>query len=113
MPWAKVDDKLHAHPKAEEAGCEAMGLYLFAMSHCAAYETDGHVRASFPASKAGKRGDLLAKRLVDVGLWETNGDGGYIVHDWLVYNPSRAETAAIAEKKRLAGKAGGESRSRS
>ena len=32
MPWAKIDDKLHGHPKAAEAGLEALGLHLLAMS---------------------------------------------------------------------------------
>lgn len=28
MPWFKVDDKIHSHPKARRAGLAAMGLSL-------------------------------------------------------------------------------------
>jgi len=111
MPWAKLDDRLHAHPKAAKAGLEALGLHLLAMSHCAAYETDGHVHVSFPTEKAAGKGPRLAQTLVDSGLWETNGSG-WVIHHWLDYNPSKAQAAAEAAAKREAGKAGGKASSK-
>jgi hypothetical protein len=116
MPWAKVDDKLHGHPKAAGVGLEALGLHLLAMSYCAAYETDGHVPANFPTEKAGKRAAALVAKLTEApvdasGLWETNGNG-WVIHDWLEYNPSKAEAAALVEAKRRAGKAGGEAKAK-
>lgn len=104
--WAKVDDRLHAHPKAAEAGLEAMGLHLLAMSFCAAYETDGHVKERFPTEKAGERAGVLVERLVQVGLWELNGNG-WRIHDWLKYNLSKREAKQLAKARALAGKAGG------
>lgn len=114
MPWAKVDDKLHGHPKAAKAGLEAMGLHVLAMSYVAAYETDGHVPANFPVEKAGERAVELVQRLVfapegQVGLWERNGDG-WIIHDWLKYNPSKREAKQLAKTRARAGKAGGKSK---
>jgi hypothetical protein len=110
MSWAKVDDKLHAHPKAARAGLEALGLHLLAMSHVAAYETNGHVEATFPNQKAGERAGTLVDRLVSSGLWEVNGyDGdGWIIHDWLKYNPSRVQAKRLAKQRQAAGKRGGE-----
>ncbi len=109
MPWAKVDDKLHAHPKAMKAGLEALGLHLLAMSHCAAFPEDGHVASEFVEQKAGKRAKTLADRLVGAGLWEENGNG-WLIHDWLHYNPSREQAHALAAARAAAGKRGGEAR---
>lgn len=111
MPWAKVDDKLHAHPKAARVGLEALGLHLLAMSYVAAYETDGHVPANFPVEKAGEQAGELVQKLTaapegTAGLWESNGDG-WIIHDWLQYNPSKREAKQLAKVRARAGKAGG------
>ena len=106
MPWAKVDDKLHSHPKAMQAGLEALGLHVLAMSYVAGYETDGLVPAWFVDQKADAG---IADRLVHAGLWELS-PGGYMIHDWLKYNPSKAQAKRLAAAKRKAGKAGGEAR---
>lgn len=104
-----MDDRLHSHPKASHAGLEALGLHLLAMSHTAAYRGEGHVPSAFPKEKAGSKGSRLARRLVEAGLWEVNGDG-WMIHDWLQYNPSNAEADAVADAKRRAGRASGRSR---
>lgn len=109
MSWAKIDDKLHSHPKAAKAGLEALGLHALAMSYCAAYQTDGHVVSTFPLEKAGDRAQPLTDRLVEVGLWELNGDG-WVIHDWLKYNLSRRQAKVLAAAKQKAGKAGGKAR---
>jgi hypothetical protein len=111
MPWAKVDDKLHAHPKVARAGLEALGLHLLAMSYCAAYETEGHVDAHFAEGKAAKRTRALVARLVESGLWEPNGNG-WTIHDWLLYNPTREEAAELSKRRALAGKRGGEAKAK-
>ena len=48
----------------------------------------------------------LAGRLVEAGLWEANGTG-YVIHDYLDYNPSRKSLEEKHESKRRAGRAGG------
>lgn len=106
MPWAKVDDKLHGHPKAAKAGLEALGLHLLAMSHCAAYGTEGHVDPEFPKGKAAGKSKGLVRRLVDSGLWEENGTG-WVIHDWLDYNPTNEQSRALSEARAQAGKRGG------
>jgi hypothetical protein len=102
MPWVKLDDGLHGHPKAAKAGLEALGLHMLALTHCSAYLTDGRVSAEFVIGKALKRSEALAGRLVDAGLWELNCDG-WVIHDYLIYNPSRekvlAKRAAESERK--------------
>jgi len=43
MPWFKVDDALHSHPKTRKAGLAAMGLWVVAGSFSASYMTSGFI----------------------------------------------------------------------
>lgn len=100
MPTFEVDDQFHAHPKADAAGLEAIGLWVIAGSWCAGYLTDGRV----PRGRALKMGSVsLWTRLVEVGLVEVTEDG-YRLHDYLHWNRSAAEIASdrvrATEKKR-------------
>jgi hypothetical protein len=107
VSWAKLCDTLHGHPKAAAAGLEAMGIWALALSHCGAYLTDGHITRATALRIAGTPEVLerLAATLVRVGLWESSGDG-WQFHDYLAYNPSRAEVHAEREAKRAAGHRG-------
>lgn len=109
MPWVKLDDSLHGHPKAAKAGLEALGLHMLAMSHCGAYSQNGHVAPEFVREKAGARAAKLTARLVDCGLWETNGNG-WVIHDWSEFNPSPEQIEAERAKRSAAGKAAAEAR---
>jgi hypothetical protein len=107
MPWIKIDDRLHAHPKfvaAWAADPASVGLELFALSHSAAYLTDGAVDEIFVRSlfrSAARRRRAIAA-LVDAGLWLPTGDG-WVIHDYLDYNESREallERRNVRETKR-------------
>jgi hypothetical protein len=113
MTWAKVDDQLHAHPKALAAGPEAMGLWVLCLSHCAAYLTDGHVDEGVvlgilarwrvtPRSLA-RRKTELSQALVDAGLWRRTATG-WQFHDWERYQPTRAQVLEINGKRVEAGR---------
>jgi len=95
MPWFRVDDGFHNHPKVLKAGTAAVGLYVRCGSYSAQQLTDGFV----PSEVAAQYGSPeWARRLVDVGLWVTV-DGGYRMPDFLEYNPSRAKVLAEREQK--------------
>jgi hypothetical protein len=101
MSWAKVDDQLHAHRKAKLAWKRhprALGLHLLALSYCAGHLTDGFVDVEFVEEKVpvARERDAVTKALVDAGLWAAE-DGGWRIHDWLDYNPSRTD---VLEKRR-------------
>ena len=109
MSWVKLDDKFTGHTKVLAAGPEAAWLHIEGLCYCAQQETDGVIPdaalahlTQFSKPKATK----LAARLVEVGLWERNGTG-WLVHDYLDYNPSKKELEARRETKRRAGQAGG------
>lgn len=94
MPWFKVDDNFHSHPKARRAGLAAMGLWSLAGSHCMDYLTDGIVERWFVESWPD--GIELAARLVTAGLWDEHLDG-WAFHDWEKYQPTRERVLAERE----------------
>lgn len=97
MPWFKVDDTLHSHPKARGAGLPALGLWSLAGSYCSQYVTEGHVPEWFVTSwPQGKR---LASALVNAGLWMPVDDG-WQFHDWDHYQMTREEIERDRELNR-------------
>lgn len=101
MPYFKVDDMLHSHPKSRRAGLRAMGLWTLAGSHCMAYKSDGFVPGWYVASWP--QGAKLAGELVAADLWEVgerNGEAGWWFHDWCDVQLSAAEIEADREHSR-------------
>lgn len=93
VTWVRIDDHLHAHPKfrlAWELEPASVGLELFALSHSAAYLTDGSVDKRFvrPWFRTPTRQRRAVDALVESELWVPNGDG-WEIHDYLDYNESR------------------------
>lgn len=118
MVWARLDDKFHTHPKVAELDptpvmaplmAAALGLHMLALSWCADQLTDGIVPRTQPARLIGGAVDNLIEELVRVGLWEKKGRG-YFVHDYLDYNPSRAQVEARKTAQSEAGKRGAHAR---
>jgi len=94
MAWVKIDDQFSDHPKVIEAGPLASWLYVCGLTYCGRYLTDGWI----PKGQLRKLADVdnaqeLADKLVAVGLWDVV-DGGYNVHDFLIYNPSGKQVKA-------------------
>jgi hypothetical protein len=107
MPWFKVDDSLHSHPKWIAASPHARALWVTAGSWCAAHLTDGHVPKHMLTLFGARPKD--AAELVRLGLWveaDDEPEGGWRFHDWDQYQPSAAsvmaERAAARERQRRA-----------
>lgn len=67
-----LDEGWHGWPEVVQAGTAAAGLYARCGSYIADHTTDGFV----PSGVARMYGTAeWVKRLVDVGLWTTEGDG--------------------------------------
>ena len=98
MGWAKLDDRFTEHPKVVGLSAQAVRLHVWGIVYCARNRTDGLIPAVMPRSwghTAKHVGELVKGH-----LWE-EVDGGYQVHDYLHYNPSRA---SIQEReKQLSG----------
>lgn len=103
MPWFKVDDGFHGHPKVVELSLAAVGLWTLAGSWCAKYLTDGLVPAKTVTRLGGSASE--AGELVTAELW-FRADVGYQFKDWHHYQPLKvaveAERAAAQERMRKA-----------
>lgn len=105
MAWLRIDDRVRTHPKIVQAGPQAAWLWFCGVCYCREHLTDGFIAAAMlptlvPGLAAVKK---HASVLVSVGLWHER-TGGYEVHDFLDWNPSKAEVeevrAAERDKKR-------------
>jgi hypothetical protein len=111
MSWFKLCDRIPFHRKVIDAGNEAFGAWCRMGAQASADLSDGVVSDAMASLIVGPgREDVLA-RLVRVRLLE-RVEGGYLVHDYLEYNPSAAEVhehrAEVAEARRAAGRVGGQ-----
>jgi len=105
MPWFKIDDKAHSHPKWLKAGNAALGLFVRAGSYSAQHLTEGIV----PGVIAQLYGTPpQAAKLVKVGLWHAAdhdctrcpqpAEGDYVIHDF--FEGGRNSTRAQVEDAR-------------
>lgn len=111
MTWFKVDDRLHAHPKALATPLAALGLWTVAGSWSSDHLTDGfmpdHV---IPLLSRGT--SELADELVAAGLWR-RVRGGYRFHQWHENsdgsrrNPTKKEVEELRRTRAEAGRKGG------
>lgn len=125
MPWVRLDEEFARHPKVLAAGPLGMAMQVAALCYCNSYLTDGFVpRSVVPGllhlEGLGMRmwnGDLIGsgedadfkivvEDLIDAGLWE-EVPGGFRIHDFHQYQPTKDEVLAEREQKRAAGQKGG------
>jgi len=100
MIYAGIDVNIATHPKALAAGVEALGLWTWGMCHAQLHETNGTLtRHAVLAAMGGRRNVMLAKRLVEAGLWIAHEDGSWSVWNYGKKNQSADE---IRRKKALA-----------
>ena len=103
MTWGKIDDQLAFHPKALEAGNEALGMWVRSMSYSCQMLTGGFISNEIVLAMGGPK---IAGKLVQARLWEIV-DGGYQFHDWEQYQPcAETEKAKREETRRARSEAG-------
>lgn len=125
MPFALLDDKFHSNPKIRALGLDGAGLYALALSYCGSYTTDGFVPRDWALGAAGGRWGLL-NRLAEHGAWDevdekdaaeladrsgnvihfVAKEKGYIIPDFLQFNPSSVELEEKRAKRVSAGRKG-------
>jgi hypothetical protein len=100
MPWVKLDDRFPSHRKIALLSDRAFRLHVSAICWCAENLTDGRITERELPLVAKIRGvKATAQALEDAGVWD-RVDGGWQIHDYLDYNPSREQV--IAERKKNA-----------
>jgi hypothetical protein len=121
--WAKLDDAILDNPKIIAVGLFGFALHAAAITWCCRNLTDGVVPLGVPvrlfdlshvrydkanplaltmgsSSMAGATGlpvELIIEELKAVGLWEEHPEG-WLIHDFLEFNPSKAEILAKRAK---------------
>lgn len=120
MGWAKLDDAYPHHPKLLEAGEAGLALDVCGICYVAKHETDGFIpEAALPLLGPVKNPKRAAAALVKVGRWERDEERkGWIVHDYLDYNPAaqdrenerRKARERMANARRNNGRSSGEPR---
>ena len=95
MPWFRVDDSFHTHPKVlripRKDRAPTVGLWALAGAWCADQLTDGHLGEHMLSEFASTK--KYAEILVGVGLWEQT-DAGYQFHNWSEWQPTREQVEA-------------------
>ena len=113
MSWAKLDDSFPTHPKIITLSDAAFRVFVTAITYSAKYLTDGFIPtavggALHPEPTAGA---AAIEELLERGLFEP-AHVGYQVHDYLDWQPSRADVLAVRAAKAAAGSRGGKSRTK-
>ena len=133
MTWVRVDDAAPEHPKIAQCGPLGFALWIAGLAYCNRNLTDGFIptgvasrllswthpdsegnhlklAATWDGEYMGGGWDIDAEEviaiLIRVDLWE-EVPGGYRVHDYLDYQPSKQDILALKEKRAAAGRIGG------
>lgn len=108
MAWGRCDDNFWRHRKVRalrddmRAGC--VGLFWMACAYSNDILTDGRIDPGVVTVLSGTLEQ--AEELVRVGLWEP----GYVIHDFLHFNRSKAQVLALRAKRAEAGAKGADTR---
>lgn len=118
MPWGRIDDTLHSHPKWVGLSLAARGLWSTLHSYCTwKRELEGHVPYAVALLHCGSKSKLerLAAELVGSRMWDLI-EGEWVFHNWHRYHPTSEEAYETINKRseagRTAGIASGEARRR-
>lgn len=110
MPWVRLDDGLHHNVKLAGLTSNAFRLWVHSLTFSAEKLTDGHISpAELPLVWPHASSRTLNKavdELVHSGCWDSNGNG-WVVPDFLEFNPSADEVRARREVRARAGQRGG------
>ena len=112
MSWLRLDDNFTENSKVSRLKPEAFMLHVSALCYAVRLATDGTITDNSLVIFAGRwqrRKQLaLVTELIRAGLWELGDEpGSYLIHDFLEYNPSRAERERLSLVRARAGAKGG------
>ena len=135
MVWVRLDDHFDQNPKVASVGPLGIALWTVGLAYCNRNLTDGfipwvtarsllsweyldpptaegHRRIQRIGITSGMAGDDVGSDtviclLLEAGLWEEVA-GGYRIHDYSEFQPTRAEVEAEKAAKQAAGRAGGQ-----
>jgi hypothetical protein len=96
MTWVKIDDTFPDHPRVVGLSDAAFRSHVAGLCYSARYLTDGSIPSSAMRSIGTRKS---ATELEEAGLW-VRSDHGWLIRDYLDYNPSRADVEGKREAAR-------------
>lgn len=100
MTWGKFDDHMDENPKVAATHDSAFRLYVTAILYSNRSLSDGFIPAPMVRRLSTvAKPDKDAAALVRLGLWEPV-DGGYRIHDFHDFQPTKAQVLAEREATR-------------
>jgi hypothetical protein len=106
VSWVRIDDGFADHPKIKRAGPLAIAAQVRALCYCARYLTNGKIPSRVVAEIFLDLKPLEPRHLVVAKLWKRRRDG-YVIHDYLAYNPDRKSVIELRNKRAESGRLGG------
>lgn len=126
MPWVRLDEQFAQHPKLRDAGPLALAMQVAGLCYSNQYLTDGFIPRRVAPALLNLEGiamncwsndligggddatwQLVVNDLVAADLWDET-DGGWVIHDFHKYQPSKADVLAERKQKSEAGRIGGQ-----
>lgn len=101
MTWVQIDDDYPDHPKVIGLSDAAFRLHVRALCYCNRHLTDGVPAVAFWKGNEEARDEFFGAGLLD------HVRGVYRLHDFHLYQPSRAQILAKREKIHIARSAAG------
>jgi hypothetical protein len=122
VPWVRIDEEFPQHPKVVQVGPLGVALQVAGLCYANKHLTDGfvpHGAVRMLLDFNGLGEDIgekvehwcevgafnVAERLVEAGLWD-EVEGGYRIHDYHDYQPTRDQVEAdqaVVHKAKVAG----------
>lgn len=98
MPWTRIDDGFSENPKTlRMKGWDTeLGAYMAALCY-ASRRRDPHITPE--ALRVIGARPRTAERLVELGLWDQNGDG-WVIHDWHQYQGPMTAAERVSRHRR-------------
>ncbi len=109
MTWVRLDDAFGEHPKIASLSDSALALFVTGIAYCNRNLTDGFIPSLVGIGQlryCGGNPMPSINELEGVGLWESV-EGGWRIHDFTDYQPSRAAVQQERIRRQAAGRAGG------
>lgn len=130
MPWVRLDEQFAWHPKLARVGPLGMALQVAALCYSNRHLTDGFVPWSIAqglltwefATQDNRRykigiscgmagqdvtSDFVIPLLLEADIWE-QVEGGYRIHNFRKYQPTKKQVLEERSNKQAAGRAGGQ-----
>lgn len=85
MGYVLLDDGMDEHPKIEALKDTDFRAFIRALCWSSRRQTDGHIPPHMLKALQMTKGQ--AQRLVEAGVLDVNGDGGWVIHGYLEHNP--------------------------